>query len=138
MAVQAINPSVTELREAAEMAVFRLYGFLGAGTRLIKALEGLEGIQTYVASPFRDRVGIFKVAVSKPNPGEVVHLQVTHAPSYDGVHDLSSLPADTPGYWTALLKAGSVDSPFSLAALTVEGRELDLGPSTQQYDNSAP
>lgn len=136
MAPQIFDPEVTQMREAAEMAVFRLYGYLGAGVRLVKALGGLSGTQTFVASSYQGRMDIFRVSVLEHQPDEAIMLQVVHAPTYDSLHSLKSLPADTPGHWSVLLKAINTGGPFHLAALTVSGQDLDLN-STPQYCDSS-
>ncbi|MBM5458580.1 hypothetical protein H8F21_13505 [Pseudomonas sp. P66] len=136
MAIQPIEPAVHEMRTAAELAVFRLYGFLGAGARLHKALDALVGTQTTVACPIKDSPHVFKVSVLERRPGAPLQLQVVHAPDYDGVHERVNSPPHTPGHWTAILEAAIVNGPFTLAALTVEGRKVDLNTVPEQQDSN--
>lgn len=132
------DSEIHTVREAAVMAVFRLYGYLGAGARLIRALEALTGTKSYVASPFNNRMDIFQVSTLKHAPDAPLRLQVVHSPNYDSVHQLASLPADTPGYWTAVLEATALNGPFSLVSLMIEGQDMDLNAHSTLSTNSAP
>lgn len=132
------NSEIHIVREAAEMAVFNLYGYLGAGVRLVRALEALAGVKNYVASPFKDRMDIFRVSILEHGADAPLRLQVVHSPDYDSVHQLASLPADTPGYWTAVLEATALNGPFSLVSLMIEGQEMNLNPKSTLSNSSAP
>lgn len=124
------------VHEAAVMAVFRLYGYLGAGVRLVRALETLAGPNNYVACPFNDRMDIFQISILEHGPDAPLRLQVVHSPDHDSVHQLSSLSADTLGYWTAILEATALNGPFSLVSLMIEGREMNL--SAQSTLSNSP
>lgn len=125
------------VREAAVMAVFSLYGYLGAGVRLIRALEALAGSKNYVASPFNERMDIFQVSIFEKSPDALLRLQVVHSPDHNSVHQLASLPADTPGYWTAVLEATALNGPFSLVSLTIEGQDMNLNTQSTLSNSSA-
>lgn len=134
MAISTCEPAITKMHEAAEMAVFRLYGFLGAGCRLVRALDALSGTIAYVTSPYNDRLDIFQVtALDRPDDLPLL-LKVVHAPDYDSVHKLDGMPEDTPGRWVASLQAVGVGRPIKLVALTVEGHELDLNLAQPKQD----
>jgi hypothetical protein len=126
------------VHEAAQMAVFRLYGYLGAGVRLVRALETLAGSNNYVACPFNDRMDIFQVSILEHGPDAPLRLQVVHSPDYDSVHQLASLPADTLGYWTAVLEATPLNGPFSLVSLMIEGQDMNLNAQSTLSNSPAP
>lgn len=126
MATSTFDPAISKMHEAAEMAVFRLYGFLGAGCRLVRALDALSGTIAYVTSPYDDRLAVFQVSVLDRSNDSPLLLRVVHAPDYASVHKLDGIREDTPGHWVASLEAVGIGRPFKLVALTVEGQDLDL------------
>lgn len=131
------NSDIHTMREAAVSAVFNLYGYLGAGVRLVRALEALAGSKNYVATSFNDRMDIFQVSILEHGPDAPLRLHVVHSPNYDSVHQLASLPADTAGYWTAVLEASALNGPFGLVSLMIEGQEMDLNEQSQLSNSSA-
>lgn len=128
------DPDVLQMREAAEMAVYRLYGFLGAGVRLAQALESLAGTQRFVASPYLDRMVLFKVCVLEKRHDDPVLVSVALTPSDDCAFPHISAYSDAPGAWTAVLQAARVKGPFTLVSLTADGKALALDPSPSQVE----
>ncbi|WP_409286933.1 hypothetical protein [Pseudomonas guariconensis] len=128
MDTDAVTSRVKDLHDAASTAVFRLYGYLGAGERLFANLQALAGVSTFVASPFEGSHDLFHVSVLDHRTSAPVQLRVTHLPCDDSARQLDELPATTPGLWVAILQAtSSTNGPFDIVELTVEGKTLDLG-----------
>lgn len=122
-----IAPStIDEAREAAQAAVFRLFGYLGAGERLINSLQALSGMQTFVASPFNGRMDIFRVSVHGSDVTSPLRLKVEHAPDAGNIHNLDVTPAGTSGHWVAVLRAAVTSGPFLLESLSYEGIDCVL------------
>lgn len=118
--------TIDEASEAAQAAVFRLFGYLGAGERLISSLQALSGVQTFVASPFKGRMDIFRVSVHGADVTSPLRLRVEHAPDVGNIHNLDATPASTNGYWVAVLQAAVTSGPFQLKSLSYEGIDCEL------------